>query len=46
MTDLVQKLVQRGLPVAVFPVREQWIDIGAPEDLERARSAVAEGGEP
>ena len=46
MTDLVQKLVQRWLPVAVFPVREQWIDIGAPEDLERARSAVAEGGEP
>lgn len=44
MTDLMHKLVDRGLPIAVFPVREHWIDIGRPDDLERARVAMSEDG--
>ena len=44
MTELLGKLVVRGLPVAVFPVRERWIDIGSPEELNRARAIMAEDG--
>lgn len=39
MTDLLNVVVDQGLPVAAFPIHEQWIDIGKIEDLERARSA-------
>lgn len=37
MTDLVEKLRQLGLKVACFPIREEWLDIGRPEDLQRAQ---------
>ncbi|MBI4705037.1 MAG: nucleotidyltransferase family protein [Deltaproteobacteria bacterium] len=40
MTELLDKLVARGQPVAVFPVREHWIDVGRPEDLDKAREAA------
>lgn len=36
MTTLMQDLMQNGLPVSVFPVYEQWVDIGSPEDLAKA----------
>jgi dTDP-glucose pyrophosphorylase len=37
MPELFERLIREGEAPAVFPVREAWIDIGRPEDLERAR---------
>jgi dTDP-glucose pyrophosphorylase len=36
MTDLFQILIDRGDQIAVFPVREYWLDIGQVEDFNRA----------
>ena len=36
MTDLIQKLLDQGRPVASFPIREYWLDIGNHEDYKRA----------
>ena len=44
MPDLLQKAMDQGGEVSVFPLMEDWIDIGRHEDLERARLAH-EGGE-
>jgi NDP-sugar pyrophosphorylase family protein len=41
ITDLIQKCLDRGLQVAVFPVHEYWTDIGTPDDLEKARALFA-----
>jgi len=37
MTDLIQLLLDRGRPVASFPIREGWLDIGQPGDYEQAQ---------
>lgn len=37
MPDLLNQLRELGREVAVFPIREYWIDIGRLDDLERAR---------
>jgi dTDP-glucose pyrophosphorylase len=34
MTDLMNALLQAGLPVGTFPISEPWIDIGKHEDYE------------
>lgn len=44
MTDLVAQFVERGSARA-FPLHERWIDLGRPEDLERAEEAHATGSE-
>ena len=36
MTDLIQRLLDANRPVAAFPIREYWIDIGQREDYQRA----------
>lgn len=36
MTTLMQDLIHTGLPVGVFPIHEQWMDVGRPEDLLKA----------
>ncbi len=36
MPDLLDILVQKGEEVAVFPLREYWIDVGRDVDLEKA----------
>ena len=41
MTALFGRLHEAGRRAAVFPVREYWLDIGRPPDLERARGDVA-----
>ncbi len=41
MTDVVDICLDRGFPVAVFPVHEYWSDIGTPDDLEKARAFFA-----
>jgi len=36
MTDLFSKLLAQGSAVAVYPMEEDWIDVGRYEDLSRA----------
>lgn len=36
MTDLTQRLIERGESVGAFPLVEYWRDIGRPEDLRAA----------
>lgn len=40
MTDLIQRLVDEGLQVVAFPIREYWIDIGEHEDYESAQEQL------
>jgi dTDP-glucose pyrophosphorylase len=42
ITDLIQRCLQQGVRVAVFPVHEYWSDVGTPDDLDRARALFAE----
>ena len=44
ITDVIQRCLQQGVPVAVFPVHEYWSDVGTPDDLDRARALFAEPG--
>jgi dTDP-glucose pyrophosphorylase/CBS domain-containing protein len=37
MPDLIQKLLDRGHPVASFPIHEYWLDIGQHADYQRAQ---------
>jgi len=43
MTDLIQRLLDAGRPVATFPIREYWLDIGERADYERAQTDVERG---
>lgn len=38
MPELLSMLVDRGMNVVPFPIREYWLDIGRPVDYERAQS--------
>ena len=40
MPALFERLRAQALRTIVFPVHEQWLDVGRPDDLERARQAV------
>jgi len=37
MTDLIERLVEEGRRVVSFPLVEYWLDVGYPEDYERAQ---------
>ncbi len=37
MTDLIEEIVRKGLPVSTFPLHEYWIDIGEFEELSKAK---------
>ena len=41
MPELMEALIDRGLPVTMFPIHEHWLDIGEKETLEKARRAAA-----
>jgi NDP-sugar pyrophosphorylase family protein len=41
MPELIQRLLDTGQPVSAFPILEDWIDIGRPEDYERAKETYA-----
>lgn len=43
MTDLMEALIGEGRRVASFPIMEYWLDIGRPNDYEKAQSDVEEG---
>jgi len=38
MPDLLRDAMEAGMTVATFPVIEEWIDIGRPEDYERVNA--------
>jgi len=40
--DLVKELLNQGKEIAVFPIREYWIDIGRLDDYKRASDEFAE----
>lgn len=40
MTDLIQRLLDEGRPVAAFPVHEYWMDIGDRADYEKVQGDV------
>lgn len=40
MTDLINELARKGLPITTFPIHEQWIDIGQTEHLKRAQREI------
>ncbi|MGV8884419.1 MAG: nucleotidyltransferase family protein [Microbacteriaceae bacterium] len=38
MPTLLSLIMQEGQTVSAFPIHEQWLDVGRPEDLNQARS--------
>ncbi|MEI8394119.1 MAG: nucleotidyltransferase family protein [Rhodospirillaceae bacterium] len=38
MPDLFQTLIREGHTTVAFPIREYWLDIGQPQDLQRAET--------
>jgi dTDP-glucose pyrophosphorylase len=44
MTDLIERLIQKGRSVVSFPIVEYWLDIGEPSDYARAQEDVKNGG--
>lgn len=45
MDRLLAAALEAGMPISVFPVLETWIDIGTPEELEKALLWFATGEE-
>ncbi|GGH74610.1 nucleotidyltransferase family protein [Phaeocystidibacter marisrubri] len=39
-TDLMQDLVQNGFNVVSFPLRQYWLDIGKPDDFQKAQEDI------
>lgn len=39
-TDLMQELISGGSKVVSYPVRQYWLDIGKPEDFEKAQADI------
>jgi dTDP-glucose pyrophosphorylase len=46
MTDLIDRLLEAGRPVATYPILGYWLDIGRLEDLERAQEDLKKAGRP
>ncbi|WP_315637144.1 MULTISPECIES: nucleotidyltransferase family protein [Microbacterium] len=44
MPTLLARLMDGGQRVGAFEIHEEWIDVGRPEDLERARQAWERNG--
>lgn len=45
MPDIVKNQIAAGSRVAMFPIHEYWLDVGMPEDFQRAQQAVAQWAE-
>ena len=43
MTDLIQALLAARLKLVTFPIREYWLDIGCPEDYDKAQEDARTG---
>ncbi|MGE5716068.1 MAG: nucleotidyltransferase family protein [Acidobacteriota bacterium] len=46
MTDLLQRLLAAGRPVATYPILGYWLDVGRHEDFEQAQQDVKKAGQP
>jgi dTDP-glucose pyrophosphorylase len=46
MTDLLQRLLAAGRPIATYPILGYWLDVGRHEDLEQAQEDVKNAGRP
>jgi dTDP-glucose pyrophosphorylase len=44
ITELIDELIEAGAPVISFPIVERWLDIGRPEDVDKANAKYF-GGE-
>ncbi|MGE5092481.1 MAG: sugar phosphate nucleotidyltransferase, partial [Bacillota bacterium] len=44
MTDLIDRMLADGRPVAGFPIVEYWLDIGQPADYLRAQTDAEPAG--
>jgi dTDP-glucose pyrophosphorylase len=42
MTELFDRIHEKGLNAVAFPIREYWIDIGHVDDLARANNEIAD----
>ena len=42
MPQLFHKHIKKGVKIAAFPIRESWLDIGKPDDLERASHVMSD----
>lgn len=42
MPTLFERIMAGGQKAAVFPIQEYWIDVGRPDDLDRARTEHSE----
>ncbi len=42
MPDLLERARAAGRPVAAFPVHEEWMDVGRPDDFRSAQSRFAQ----
>lgn len=40
MPKLLERALQEGLNISVFPIHEYWLDIGQPEDFQRAQRDI------
>jgi dTDP-glucose pyrophosphorylase len=43
MTQMIDRLITAKATVISFPVREYWLDVGRPDDYERAQRDIADG---
>ncbi len=39
-TDLMQLLIDEGMKLVSYPMRQYWLDIGKPEDFEKAQADI------
>lgn len=46
MPTLLTQVMESGNNVAAFPIHESWLDVGRPEDLNRARDEATGSGAP
>lgn len=42
MPDLLTRIIQNGLKISAFPIREYWLDVGTADGLNRARNEYFE----
>jgi dTDP-glucose pyrophosphorylase/CBS domain-containing protein len=40
MPDLFEKVMLQGMRVIAYPMHEPWLDVGRPQDLEKARMRI------
>jgi NDP-sugar pyrophosphorylase family protein len=39
-TDLMEQIIQNGDKLVSYPIRQYWLDIGKPEDFEKAQADI------